>query len=595
LEKQNTDIKYTWDLKKMYTNERLWESDFESVKKMAIDFKKYKGELLCNSETLLNALKDMEMLERKLENVYVYAHLNHDKNTKVSKYQTYMSRCESLLSEVGEMTAFFAPEMMESDFQTVDLMMQNNKTLAEYRKYFEDLYRGKPYILSEEIENILAQTEEMANSASNAYGMLLNADMTFEDAIDSNGKAYKLTNGSYISLMMNNDRMLRKDAFKKYYKGYEANINTIASLLQSEVKKNIFNSKVRGFKSARESALFKNNISVDVPDALIKAVNENFEPFYDYMALRKDVLGYDELHLYDIYNTIVEDVEYDVPYEEAQETILGALSVLGTAYTDVVKDAFDHQWIDVYETEGKRSGAYSSGTYESYPYILLNYKENVDNMFTLAHEMGHSMHSYLTHKKQPYIYGNYSIFVAEVASTTNEALLNDYLMKTLKDSNKRKYILNHYLEQFRGTIYRQTMFAEFERDIHAKVEAGGALTAEYLCDHYLSLNKKYYGDHVVIDEEIKYEWARIPHMYMNFYVYQYATGFSAAIALASKILTEGEVAVKDYLTFLSSGSKDYPLEVLKKAGADMTTDQPVKNALETFSVVVKELRQLLKS
>ena len=404
---------------------------------------------------------------------------------------------------------------------------------------------------------------------------------------------FRSTNGSYISILMGNDRVLREDAFKKFYKVYEGHINTISALMQSEVKKNIFYSKVRHHASSREAALFENNVPSSVPDKLIEAVNANLETFYKYMKLRKRVLGVEELHLYDIYTPIISNVEFPIEYDEAKDMVTRALGALGTEYQDVIKTAFTDRWIDVYETEGKRSGAYSWGTYDSKPYVLLNHKNNLDSMFTLAHELGHSMHSYLTRKTQPYVYGNYSIFVAEVASTTNEALLNDYLLKTITDEGKRKYILNHYLEQFRGTIFRQTMFAEFERDIHKHVEAGGALTAEFMCDHYLALNKKYFGPDVIIDDAIKYEWARIPHMYYNFYVYQYATGFSAAISLADQILTEGQTALDRYLKFLSSGSKDYPIQILREAGADMETETPVTNALKVFKSVVDELDALL--
>jgi oligoendopeptidase F len=490
------------------------------------------------------------------------------------------------------MMSFFNPEILGAPYSEVEAFLAY-PPLSIYRKAFEDLFRNKPHTLSEEIESILAQTEEMGSVPSNVYGMLLNADMTFEDAIDSEGKVHKLTNGSYISLMMSKDRVLREDAFNKYYKTYETHINTIATLMQSEVKKNIFYSRMRKHTSAREAALFQNNVPTSVPDQLIQAVNDNLETFYKYMKLRKRVLGVTDLHLYDVYTPIVSNVEFPVTFEEAKGMVTEAIAPLGKSYQNTIKSAFSSRWIDVFETEGKRSGAYSWGTYDSKPYVLLNHKENVDSMFTLAHELGHSMHSYLTRGTQPYVYGNYSIFVAEVASTTNEALLNDYLMKTLTDENKKKYILNHYLEQFRGTIFRQTMFAEFERDIHAHVENGGALTADYLCNHYLDLNRKYFGPDVVVDDAIKYEWARIPHMYYNFYVYQYATGFSAAIALADKMLTEGQPAVDRYLEFLSSGSSDYPINILRKAGADMETDAPVKGALNVFKKVVDELDQML--
>lgn len=583
---------HKWDLSDLFTSDEAWEDTFKEVKILAEEFKSLKGTITQNAETLLASLKLQENLSRKLMNVIVYAKMKQDENTKVSAYQGLVARAEGLMAEIGEMTAFAVPEILSQEYSDFVRLLEH-PDLTIYSKYFENLFRGKPHILSEEIEAILAQTEELATLPSNAFGMLTNADMVFEDAIDSEGKAHKLTNGSYVSLMMSKDRVLREDAFGKLYKVYGAHINTIATLLQSEVKKNIFYSRVRKHKSAREAALFENRIPVSVPDKLIEAVGDNLETFYKYMKLRKRVLGVDALHLYDIYTPIVAGVDFKIEYEEAKDMVTRALAVLGSGYQEIVKSAFNERWIDVFETEGKRSGAYSWGTYDSKPYILLNHKDNLDSMFTLAHEMGHSMHSYLSHKHQPNVYGNYSIFVAEVASTTNEALLNDYLLKTIDDPEKKKYILNHYLEQFRGTIFRQTMFAEFERDIHKHVEEGGALTADFLCEHYLSLNRKYFGPDVVIDDAIKYEWARIPHMYYNFYVYQYATGFSAAISLADKILSEGEPALEKYLGFLSSGSSGYPIDILRAAGADMETEAPVSGALKVFKSVVDELDALL--
>lgn len=592
MKREEIENQYKWDLTDLFENDEAWEVAFNNVKALADAFKSMKGQLTKSSEKLLESLKLQETLSRKLMNIVVYAKMKQDENTKASTYQGLVARSEGLMAEVGEITAFAVPEILQLDYEAFTKLLDHPE-LEIYAKYFENLFRGKAHILSEEVEAVLAQSEELGVVPSNAFGMLTNADMVFEDAIDSEGKAHKLTNGSYVSLMMSSDRVLREDAFNKLYKVYGAHINTLSTLLQSEVKKNIFYSKVRKYKSAREAALFENKIPASVPDKLIEAVGENLETFYKYMKLRKRILGVDELHLYDIYTPIISNVDFKVEYEEAKEMVTNALSALGSEYQEIVKSAFDEGWIDVFESEGKRSGAYSWGTYDSKPFILLNHKNNLDSMFTLAHEMGHSMHSFLTHKTQPNVYGNYSIFVAEVASTTNEALLNDYLLKTINDPEKKKYILNHYLEQFRGTIFRQTMFAEFERDIHKHVEEGGALTADFLCDHYLALNRKYFGPDVIIDDSIKYEWARIPHMYYNFYVYQYATGFSAAISLADQILKEGKPALDRYLGFLSSGSSDYPISILRAAGADMETEVPVSGALKVFKSVVDELDALL--
>lgn len=592
MNRQTIDEKYLWDLSDLFVSDEAWEKALGELKEEAKSFQQFKGRLLESSETLLSALKTYENITRNLMNLMTYARLKMDENTKESKYQGMVSRSEKLATEIQKENAFFIPELLQGDEKTIEDLL-NHPVLSHYKKYFADLLRKKPHILSEEMESVLAQVEELGDAPSNAYGMLLNADMTFEDAVDSKGETHPLTNGSYVPLLMSKDRDLREDAFKKYYKVYEGHINTLSSLLQSEVNKNIFFSKMRNYSSAREAALFANNIPVTVPDQLIEAVNNNLESFYKYMELRKKVLGVEELHLYDIYTPIVSSVDFPITYDEAGAMVTEAIAPLGDDYQKGIRSAFDQRWIDVYETEGKRSGAYSAGTYDSRPYVLLNHKDNMNSMFTLAHELGHSMHSYLTRKNQPYVYGNYSIFVAEVASTTNEALLNDYLLKTIEDKEKRKYILNHYLEQFRGTIFRQTMFAEFERDIHERVESGGALTNEFLCDHYLALNKKYFGPNVVIDDEIKYEWSRIPHMYYNFYVYQYATGFSAAIALSDQILKEGKPAVDRYLEFLSSGSSDYPIDILRKAGADMETKDPVSNAMDIFKAGVEELEELM--
>ena len=592
MKREEINAEYKWNLDDLFVNDTSWEDAFNKIKSDLVIFKALKGTLTQSSEALLKGLNAYETLARSLMNVVTYARLRQDENTKNATYQAFVSRSESLMTEFGEATAFVTPELLSVEYEVIQNLLQH-EDLKIYNKYFEDLFRNKPHILSEEMEAVLAQTAELGDAPSNTYGMLLNADMTFEDAIDAEGKPYKLTNGSYVSILMGEDRILRKDAFEKFYKVYEAHNNTIASLMQAEVKKNIFFSKMRKHPSAREAALFENNIPASVPDKLIEAVNANLETFYKYMRLRKRVLGVEELHLYDIYTPIVAGVDFKIPYEEARTTVTEALGVLGKSYQDVIKSSFTDGWIDVYETEGKRSGAYSWGTYDSKPYVLLNHKENLDSMFTLAHELGHSMHSYLTRANQPYVYGNYSIFVAEVASTTNEALLNDYLLKTITDAEKKKYILNHYLEQFRGTIFRQTMFAEFERDIHKHVENGGALTAEFLNQHYYDLNKKYFGPDVVIDEAIKYEWSRIPHMYYNFYVYQYATGFSAAIALSDAILKQGATALDKYLGFLSSGSSDYPINILRAAGADMETEHPVSNALAVFKTIVDELDTML--
>jgi oligoendopeptidase F len=423
--------------------------------------------------------------------------------------------------------------------------------------------------------------------------MLNNADLEFPSIKDENGEEVEITHGRYIRFLESSDRRVRKEAFKAVYETYGKFKNTFASTLSGTVKKDNFSARVRHYNSARHSALSTNNIPEEVYDNLVKTVNDNLHLLHRYIDLRKKVLGIEDLHMYDLYTPLVKDVKMEVTYEEAKDYILKGLKPLGEDYLNVLKEGFENRWVDVHENKGKRSGAYSSGTYGTNPYILMNWQDNVNNLFTLAHEFGHSVHSYYTRKTQPYPYGDYSIFVAEVASTCNEALLNDYLLKTIDDEKQRLYLLNHYLEGFRGTVFRQTMFAEFEHDVHVRAQNGEPLTPELLTKLYYDLNKKYFGDNLVIDEEIGLEWARIPHFYYNYYVYQYATGFSAAAALSKQILEEGDAAVERYVGFLKSGSSDYPIEVLKKAGVDMTTSQPIEEALAVFEEKLTEMERLL--
>src|SRR5699024_2279802 len=457
----------------------------------------------------------------------------------------------------------------------------------------DEINRQRPHVLNEREEALLAEASEPMSSASNTFSMLNNADLKFPSIKNENGEEVDLTHGRYIGFLKSKDRDVRKSAFKAMYDTYGEFINTFASTLTGTVKTDNFNAKVRNYDSARQAALDSNNIPEQVYDNLVEAVNEKLPLLHRYMRLRKKVLGMDELHMYDIYTPLVQDADMDIPYEQAQQYVLQGLEPLGDDYVSVLKKGFESRWIDVDENKGKRSGAYSSGAYGTHPYILLNWQDKLDDLFTLAHELGHSLHSYYTHKSQPFRYGNYSIFVAEVASTTNEALLNDYMLKHVDDEKQKLFLLNHYLEGFRGTVFRQTMFAEFEHEIHKRMQNGEAMTAESLTEIYYDLNKKYYGEDVVSDEEIGKEWARIPHFYMNYYVYQYATGFSAATTLAHNILNGEEGAVDRYLDFLKAGSSDYPIEVLKKAGVDMTSKEPILSALDVFEEKLNEMEELL--
>ncbi len=582
-----------WNLSSLYPSDREWEKDFESVDNQIDEVKSFEGQVLLSSDNLLKTLETSLALGRKVRRLYTYAKMKSDEDTKNSLYQTLNSRAESLSVKAGEAGSYIVPELLAGEEGLVEAYIKEKSELQLYAHYIDEILRYKPHTLTTAEERLLAQAGEVMATPHNVFNMLSNADLVFPSVHDDEGKEVKLTHGSYIPLMKSNDRAVRKEAFEAFYSVYEGHKNTFATLIDSEVKKNVFHSKVKHYPSARDAALFGNNIPTEVYDRLIDAVHDALPSFYKYMKLRKHLLEVDDLHMYDVYPSIIKDVDMKIGYDEATEKVLASLDTLGDDYVSTVADAYKDGWIDVYENEGKRSGAYSFGTYDSKPYILLNYHETLDDVFTLTHEMGHSMHSFYTRGNQPYVYGNYSIFVAEVASTTNEALLNDYLLKTIEDKQEKLYILNHYLEQFRGTIFRQTMFAEFEREIHQIVENGGALTADKLSQVYGDLNALYYGGDVVQDEQIKLEWARIPHFYYDFYVFQYATGFSAAIALSKKMLAEGEGAVEAYKTFLKSGSSNYPIEVLKLAGVDMTTEKPVKDALKVFENLVDEMAETL--
>lgn len=593
--KERKDIpkEYTWDLESMYKSVEEWEKDLTDVLFKAEELEKYKGKVGESSKTLLQVLKDMEEVYRKADNVYTYSHMKLDEDTTVSASQAIFDKAMAAYVKVKEKTSFIIPEILEIDEKTIERFFNEEEGLSLYKQYLDNILRKKEHILSSDMENILAQVGEIASAPENIYSMLTDADMKFPTIKDEKGNDVEITHANFIPLLESKNRDVRKAAFDGLYTTYESFKNTLAQTLNANIKANIFNARVRKYNSALEASLDENNIPVSVYENLIKAIHNNLDSMYKYMEIRKRALGVEELHMYDLYTPIVKDVDFDIPYEECKEIIIRGLQPLKDEYLNVVKEGFESRWIDVYENKGKRSGAYSSGSYDSKPFILTSYHNTLDSAFTVAHEMGHSVHSYFTRKNQPFIYGNYSIFLAEVASTCNEALLINYMLNNVKNENEKLYLLNHYLEQFRTTVYRQTMFAEFEKTIYEHVEKGEALTADYLCDTYKKLNEKYYGPNVVIDDHIAIEWARIPHFYYNFYVYQYATGFSAAVALSQKILNEGDSAVEKYINFLKSGSSDYPINVLKVAGVDMTTEEPVNNALKVFRQLVDEMDKLI--
>lgn len=588
------EVENTWRLEDIFQTDAEWETEFQAVKELLPKLTEFKGKLGESANTLLEALQYEDEISMRLGKLYTYAHMRYDQDTTNSSYQALNDRAKSLYSQASSGMAYIVPEILTIEEETLQSFLQENKELKVYEHALEEITRQRPHVLSEAEEALLAQASEVMGASSNTFGILNNADLKFPSIQDENGEEVEVTHGRYIQFLESDDPRVRHDAFHAVYETYGKYKNTFASTLNGAIKRNNFYASVRKYDSARQAALSNNNIPESVYDQLVETVNENLHLLHRYIDIRKRALGLDELHMYDLYTPLVPEVKMNVTYKEAQDMLLQSLHVLGEEYVEILQEAYENRWVDVYENKGKRSGAYSSGAYGTNPYVLMNWHDNVNNLFTLAHEFGHSVHSYYTRKTQPYVYGDYSIFVAEVASTCNEALLNDYLLKTTDDKKKRLYLLNHYLEGFRGTVFRQTMFAEFEHVIHQKVQEGHAVTPDMLTDIYYELNKKYFGDSLVIDKEIGLEWSRIPHFYYNYYVYQYATGFSAATALSKQILEEGKPAVERYINeFLQAGSSDYPIEVLKKAGVDMTSSEPVKEAMQVFEEKLNELEALL--
>lgn len=584
---------YKWRLEDLYATDSLWEEDVEKIRAMMEQIRSRQGTLSQSGKNLLDVLVLQDELSKLLDRVYVYAHMRRDEDNTRSFYQALSDRASSLATQVSSAISYIQPEILAIPTETLERFLAEEPGLQHYRFYLDEMIRQKPHTLSAAEEAILADADEMASAPSVIFTMLNNADMKFPMIRNEQGEEVELTKGRYIQFMESPDRRVRQDAFKALYETYGKFRNTIAATLSSSVKRDVFYARTRKFSSAIQAALFSDNIDPSVYDNLVATVREHLPLMHRYVSLRKKLLGVDELHMYDLYVPIVKDVQMKIPYEKAVKTVTEALRPLGEEYIRVLREGFASGWIDVYENEGKTSGAYSWGTYTCHPFVLMNYQDNVDNMFTLAHEMGHAMHSYFSHKHQPYTYAHYRIFVAEVASTLNEALLMHHLLETTEEKTKRLYLINHYLEQFRGTLFRQTMLAEFERDIHAKVEAGEALTAEVMCEMYGKLNVDYHGPEMVVDQEIQLEWSRIPHFYSNFYVYKYATGFSAAVSLSKQILEEGQPAVERYLTFLKSGGSDYPLNLLKRAGVDMNSAEPIREAMSVFRELLEEMEQLV--
>lgn len=584
---------HCWAVQDIYSNDEAWEQELEACRSLPEEIASYTGRLGESAETLYAYLRRMEEINLQVEKLYVYAMLRADEDTGNSTYQAMKGRCFSFLVELSSAGAFEGPELVAIEDEVLDGYYTEKPELERYRRYLTKARLEKAHILSPTEETLLAGAAEVGSAPSNIFTTFSNADMTFPASAGSDGEIHALTNGSYISLMESSDRILRENTFKNFYGVYGSFENTLAASYNAEVRKNIFFARARKYESALESALAPNEVPVEVYHNLIEAVRENLPKLHKYMALRKKVMKLDELHMYDIYAPMLPDAEQEVCFEQAKEDVLAATAVMGEAYTKILRESFESRWIDVYENKGKRSGAYSCGCPTVHPFVLLNQKDTLNDAFTLAHEMGHALHSYFSEQKQPVIYADYVLFVAEVASTCNESLLMQYLLGKTDDRKQRAALINYFLEQFRTTVYRQTMFAEFELKAHEMAEAGETLTAESLNEMYYQLNREYYGDAVVMDREIAVEWARIPHFYRHFYVYQYATGFSAAMALSHRILTGGEAAVEDYVNFLSGGCSTDPVSLLKIAGVDMSTPEPVNAALELFGNLIDELEALL--
>lgn len=585
------DVK--WAIEDLYPTDEAWEQDLLKAKESPAKIASYKGLLSTDSAKLLEYLRYDDELTVLLENLINYAQRRNDEDTRDAKYQDMVSRLEMLFVEISGASAFVTPEILSTDDQTMERFFKEQPGMELYRLCIDRVRRKRAHILSEEEERIMALAGDMSNSPDTIFSMLNDADMKFPDAVDKDGGKHQVTHGSYIPLMHSNDRELRKSAFQSLYGVYDSFKNTSAAVLASQVKCLNFRARARKYDSTLQAALDGNEVPVEVYKQLIEAVHENMDYMYKYVKLRKKLLGVDELHAYDLYAPIVSDIEVKIPFEQAKQEVYDSLAPMGEDYRAIFREGIENRWIDVYENEGKRSGAYSAGA-RVHPYVLLNHKDTLDCEFTLAHEMGHAIHSYLSNKNQPVVYADYVIFVAEVASTCNESLLMQHLLKTTTDKKRRAYLINYFLEQFRTTLYRQTMFAEFELMINEKVENGESLTAESLCEMYRNLNLLYYGEDIVIDHELDMEWARIPHFYYNYYVYQYATGFSAAIALSQRILKEGAPAVKDYIGFLSGGCSTDPISLLRGAGVDMTSKKPVTEALKLFGELIDEMEELMK-
>lgn len=592
-ERSEVPVQYTWNTDDLFVSDEAWQAAFDAVQAKVPQLAAYAGRLSESAAVLYEFLKLDQELSDEFSPVANYAQRKYDQDTREPRYQAMAGKVSSLMVALRSATAFELPEIMKLEDETLEQFYRDEPALELYRLSFDRLRAKREHILSDAEEKILAAVSETSGTASDVFSKLTNADLKLADAQDSEGNSHPVSNGSYGIHMDSGDRVLRKSAYESMYHGYGAMKNTLASAINGHMKQLKVNAAVRKYPNTLAAALSSTRVPESVYHSLISTVNANLDKLHRYVALRKKLLGLDELRMYDIYTSMVPGGEAEISYEEAKQTVYDALAPLGEDYRKVLQEGFDNRWIDVYENVGKCSGAYSSGGSEPHPYVLLNHKDNLDSMFTLAHEMGHALHSYYSGHTQPKPYRNYVIFVAEVASTCNEALLMQYLLDRTTDKKERAFLINHYLDKFKGTLFRQTQFAEFELRMNELCAQGQPLTADLLSREYRALNEKYYGPDMVCDELIALEWARIPHFYYNYYVYQYATGYSAAIALSRRILREGEPAVKDYLNFLSGGCSKDPIDLLKGAGVDMGSPVPVQSALDLFGELLDEMEALL--
>lgn len=594
LKREDVKVENTWKVEDMYATEGDWQKDLTEIAEYAEKIAAYEGKVGASAENLFQVLEWYAAGAQKMDLAYNYAERLFDQDQKNTKHQAMSAKAMSLWAQIESQVAFMAPEIVELGEETLESFYQAKPELEFYRGQIDEIRRLKAHCLSADLEKLLAQTTEMSQTASDTFSILNNADLQFPEMQDENGETIRITHGRFGMLLESQDRRVRREAFEKLYSTYAQFNKTLASLYNGQVKSQIFYARAKKYDTTLEAAVDRNNVSPQVYRNLVNTVGAHVDLLHRYVRLRKKCLGLDELHVYDLYVPMIAGVAKKITFEEAKETILKALAPLGEDYLAKLREGFANRWIDVYENEGKRSGAYSAGAYGCHPYVLLNHNDTLDSMFTLAHEMGHALHSCYSNENQPFIYADYKIFVAEVASTTNEVLLIEYLLKHAEDKKERVYLLNHYLDSFKATLFRQTQFAEFEMMSNALCEKGESLNAKNLNQAYHELNKKYYGPDLISDEQIAYEWSRIPHFYYNFYVYQYATSFSASVAIARTILSEGAPAVERYKKFLSGGCSKSPVELLKIAGVNMETPEPIEAAMKAFEGILTEMEELVK-